>query len=134
MILKSHVKGHQRESKGQQLTLEVQLNNRADALTGKAYSLPQLKSRPIILTAKATLIINNMEAASTIDVTLHQTHKFQNMQEYFQNKCQWGNTVNDIDWTVHNMALSKLPHRKQTTIIKYIHEWLPTITHHSRLH
>lgn len=52
------------------------------------------------------------------------------MRKYLADKYAWSNpTIDTIDWQVHGNALKRMQGRSQTTILKFIHGWLPVNGH-----
>ena len=122
-----HVKGHQT---GQNLSWPTQINNRCDTLVNEAKSLDPVEHYHLPQT-KATIKVNDIEAASTIPMTLRQAFTTQRLWEYMQQKYKWNSAVNLINWEIHGRALNALQPNHHKTIIKFIHKWLPVNDHPS---
>ena len=131
-----HVKGHQdsNPNNSETLTRAAVLNIRADQLATayhnkkKRTALDRNREKVLALPGfGAQLTINGRTITSKHAKYIRSAAISQDIREYMTTKYHWTNkTCNTINWEAHGNILRQLPTTKQTRILKFIHEWLPS--------
>ena len=96
-----HVKGHQT---GKNFSRQAELNNRCDELAGFARS--QNNAQPINTNNSGAIFsINDMEISGSTQSTIRTASTSIYLREYLNQKYQWTEEADDIDWVLHGRAL-----------------------------
>ena len=108
----------------------TQLFSRSARHAYNATSMCHITTKPLTASHVATIYLNDREVNS--DVTLALTNAAQTpfQRAFLRDKYKWdSNTINLIDWEVHNGALQAYRSVKRKTIVQFINRWLPTNAH-----
>jgi len=138
-----HVKGHQKATADQQLTLPEKLNidcdKQASCMSPASTNSP-ICANPFLPAGYLHLCINHQCIIQCLQHTLHNATTNGSYYDYLLENLEWSESPeHTIHWPMICLALKHFKAVKHWTVTKFIHKWLPLQDHHhvqstSKLH
>jgi len=124
-----HVKGHQDTKSDKPLTLPEKLNIDCDARASKMEPQSEymnIHEHPATTAAYPHLTIKNQIIIRRIQHALREAAQTPEYFEYLGNKFNWpAPATTQVQWSIFQLAITRLRKTENRFITKYVHEWLP---------
>ena len=134
-----HVKGHQDDgTKYEDLPYAAQINVDCDEIAGRTLDtpptdMPQRDTASFLLSSDAALSIRGTLITKDIPKQIRMASNGRKLRHHIMKKTGWSQLVFDlVDWDALESALSKEPLSQRVRLIKFMHEWLPTMKRQHR--
>jgi len=129
-----HVKGHQKATADQQLTLPEKLNidcdKQASCMSPASTNSP-ICANPFLPAGYLHLCINHQCIIQCLQHTLHNATTNGSYYDYLLENLEWSESPeHTIHWPMICLALKHFKAVKHQTVTKFIHKWLPLQDHH----